>query len=126
MHQKKVSRARRRQEVAAKTQEKEATLKKWEDTCRLTCAGTPRTPLCRLPRITITTTTTDLRIRPDGIITTGITTTTGTTTGVVGLTTVVEVEVTPAAAIIIIHATREEKMKPTTTTTTTTTITKER
>ena len=113
-------------EVVAKCK-KEAPLpfgKKWEDTCRLTCAGTPRTPLCRLPRITIITTT-DLRIRPDGIITTGITTTTGTTTGVVGLTTVVEVEVTPAAAIIIIHATREEKMKPTTTTTTTT-ITKER
>ena len=111
--------------MAAKTQEKEATLKKWEDTCRLTCAGTPRTPLCRrLPRIITIITTTDLRIRPDGIITTGITTTTGTTTGVVGLTTVVEVEVTPAAAIIIIHATREEKMKPPPPPTTT--ITKER
>ena len=102
--------------AAKKTQEKEATLTKWEDTCRLTCAGTPRTPLCRLQRIITTTTTTDLRIRPDGITTTG-------TTGVVGRTrTVVEVE-TPAAAIVIITAAREEKMKPTTTTTT---ITKER
>jgi len=114
-------------EVVAKCK-KEAPLpfgKKWEDTCRLTCAGTPRTPLCRrLPRIITIITTTDLRIRPDGIITTGITTTTGTTTGVVGRTrTVMEVE-TPAAAIVIITAAREEKMKPTTTTTTT--ITKER
>ena len=102
---------------------KEATLPywKWADTSHRTCAGTPRTPLCRLPRII--TTTTDLRTRPDGITTTGITTTTGTT-GVVGRTrTVVEVVKKPAAAIVIITATREEKMKPTTTTTT---ITKER
>ena len=99
--------------MAAKRRKEKATLIIWEATSHRTCAGTPRTPLCRLPRII--TTTTDLRIRPDGITTTGITTT-GTTTGVVALT-VVEVE-TPAAAIVIITATREEKMKPTTTTTT--------
>ena len=100
--------------MAAKRRKEKATLIIWEATSHRTCAGTPRTPLCRLQRIKITTT--DLRTRPDGITTTGITTT--GTTGVVGRTrTVVEVK-TPAAAIVIITATREEKMKPTTTTTT--------